>query len=520
MFRRVGLRLFLGFYLLAWGCQVARAEDPASLAHRPWFEARSRHFHTYSYGPTQEVARLTARLEQFHDAYAALAGAQSVASPPISVLAFPDHPALEPFLPRYHDKPANLAGFFHRTSDENLIVMSLSSEGQGALETILHEYAHLLLRRNENIWPMWLTEGMADIYATFQVVGEHTVRIGQPRELYLHLLGEQPMLPLHELFQVTTESPAYNERERQGVFYAESWLLTHYLMRGVSPQLRGRFGDLTRLLRQGQGPEEAFTNSFPVSLAQMDAALRRYLQQEKFEPQLLNVQAALLAPQPLAYRGLSPVETLFRLGEELLRVRQQDAAAHYFQAAREVAPASPLPYEGLGLLAAEQDKHEAAIDYFRQALERGPLTFLVHYVYARELVRRTATADGSISRLTPADAEAVRLELQRSLALMPEYAPAHHLLGTLELIQGDNPQAADAQLQQAIQLEPENLSYALTLARMQLLRHQWAEAQRSLAPLCRPNVDSRIRSRARELLDQMNGGDGKAGEPAEPGAAR
>src|SRR5437879_493194 len=36
--------------------------DPHALAQRRWFEARTAHFHTYSCGPTQEVAKLTARL--------------------------------------------------------------------------------------------------------------------------------------------------------------------------------------------------------------------------------------------------------------------------------------------------------------------------------------------------------------------------------------------------------------------------------------------------------------------------
>ena len=509
MFWRRWFCAWLAPAFLALAVFSARAEDPRSLARQPWFEARSRHFHAYSYGPTQEVARVVGRLEQFHDAYAALAGAQSVVSPPIVVLVFPDHASLEPFLPLYQGKPANLAGFFHRTSDENLIVMSLAKEGPGALETILHEYAHLLLRRNENIWPMWLVEGMADIYATFEVAGEHTVRIGQPMALYVRLLEQRPLMPLHELFEVTAESPAYNERQRQGVFYAESWLLTHYLMRGISPQLRGRFGEMTKLLRQGEGAEEAFTNSFPVSLEQMQAALQRYLQQGKFEPQLLNVQGSLLAPQPLGYRGLAPVETLFRLGDELVRVRQFDAAGKYFGAAREIAPASPLPYEGMGLLAAERDQHDAAIEHFEQALKRGPLNFLAHYVYGRELLRRTATEDGKLSRLGAPQAEAIRTELQRSVALMPSYAPAHHLLGTLDLVQGEDTQTAEKELQEAIGLEPENLTYSLTLAQARLMRHQWTDAQNILVPLCRPNVESHIRSRARELLAQMRRAEGQ-----------
>src|SRR5205807_8186690 len=98
-----------------------------------WFEARSIHFNAYSCGATQDVARLISRLEQFRDAYFLLAGSNAVSSPPIVVMAFPDHPSMEPFLPVYQGKPANLAAFFNRGSDENLIVLYLSGSGSGSL---------------------------------------------------------------------------------------------------------------------------------------------------------------------------------------------------------------------------------------------------------------------------------------------------------------------------------------------------------------------------------------------------
>jgi len=95
---------WLGLFTSAAVCQAANGLE---LVHRPWFEARSAHFQTYSCGPTQEVAKLTGRLEQFHTAYSSLAGTQAVASPPIVVMAFPDHPTLQQFVPLYQGKPTS-----------------------------------------------------------------------------------------------------------------------------------------------------------------------------------------------------------------------------------------------------------------------------------------------------------------------------------------------------------------------------------------------------------------------------
>jgi len=45
------------------------------------------------------------------------------------------------------------------------------------------------------------------------------------------------------------------------MFYAESWLLTQFLMAGDVPAYTARFGRFTQLLREGHFAEPAFTNA-------------------------------------------------------------------------------------------------------------------------------------------------------------------------------------------------------------------------------------------------------------------
>jgi len=479
--------------------------NETALLHRSWFEARTGHFNTYSCGPTQEVAKLAARLEQFRLAYALLAGTQSVASPPIVVMAFPDHESLAPFLPVYDGKPANLAAFFSRGSDENLIALSLARTGSDsrAMETVFHEYAHLLLRHNEWFWPMWLKEGMADIYSTFELSGAQGIRIGKPLDLYLRLLYRGPLLPLRDLFAVTRESPEYNERERQGVFYAESWLLVHYLMLGDNPRYRTRFGQMTPLLRAGQTPEQAVTNALKSSVAELERDFRSYFARGRFESMTLAVPGNLSRGQAMTTRPLSPVETCFRLGDQLLRIGRADGAEHWFHKAREIAPASPLCFEGLGFLAADRDQHAEAVKLLGEALQRGSSSFLAHYVYAREKFQLSARSSSSFSRVNAAQANDIRSELEKSLNLMPDFGPAHHLLGFFELVQGVQPAAAAAHLQKAVELEPENQAYPLTLAQAQMLKGDAAGARRTLEELRRPYVAPQVRKEAEALLAEI-----------------
>lgn len=477
-------------------------EDLSSLIGRHWFEAQTRHFHTYSCGPTQEVAKLAARLEQFRTAYETLAGTQAVASPPIVVIAFPDHDSLEHFVPLYHGQPISLSGFFHRGSDENLIVLSLADSGLGALETIFHEYAHLLLRRNQQFWPIWLNEGMADIYTTFEVTGDHAARVGKPRDIYLRLLAKEPMTSLSALFAVTRDSPEYNESERQGMFYAESWLLTHYLIIG-NPARRARFGDLTTLLRQGQNPEQAFTNTFRTPLPVMQEELAHYARQDRFESLGLAVRASLLAAQPLAARGIGLAETCFRLGDAQLRVGREDEAEPLFLRTRKLASASPLSWEGRGFLAAERGQHQPALENLKEAIRLGSTSFLAHYAYAREKLILSAPAPDTYTRLEGADASDVRKELETALAIMPEFGSAQHLLGFFQLIQGEDLAIAEQHLKKAIELEPENPDYLLTLAQVELAERNPGAARLTLEALSRPYVNAKLRAHAEKILKDL-----------------
>jgi Flp pilus assembly protein TadD len=501
-FKASKLRAFLaGGLLLA--CHAWAQLESNSLLQRHWFETRSTHFNIYSCGPNQQVAKVGARLEQFREAYSLLAGAQAVASPPIVVIAFPDHESMEPFLRLYQGKPANQAAFFLRGSDENFIALYLSGQGADSLDAVFHEFTHLLLRHNSLFWPMWLNEGMAEIYSTFETTPDGGIRIGKPHAVYLRLLSQRPWMSLPALFSVEHDSPDYNERDRQGIFYAESWLLTHYLMLGDNQAMKSRFGRLTALLKQGQTPEQAFTNAMGVSAAQMEKQLHGYFERGKFEPLKFVVKGNLSAPQAMNARAMTPVEIYFRLGDMLMRVERPEEAAKYFRHAAKMAPKSPLPYEGLGLLAAQNGQAEEALRRLKEALQLGSTSFLAHYMYAAERYRLTCKTPDMFTEVDEQTAAEIRGELQKSLTLMPNFGPAHRLLGFFLMVQGENMAEAEQHLQRAIQLEPENSSYQVTLAQIQTRKGNLDAARHTLEPLRLSYVAPEIRKRAEEMLQEL-----------------
>ncbi len=474
-----------------------------SLVPAHWFETRTAHFRIYSCGDPQPVFKLAGRLEQFCEAYTILAGAQAVASPPIVVLAFPNHEGLKPFLPIYNGQPANLAGFFKRSEDENLIVLALPSEDSSGddMSVIFHEYTHLLFRHNDQFWPLWLKEGMAEAYSTFATDGRN-ISIAGPIDHHLQLLKQTTMLPLAELFSVDHDSPQYNESSRQGTFYAESWLLTQFLMAGDQPAFRARFGEYTALLRQGQDSVGAFTNALHVSLPAMEAQVQRYLNNGVFPPLYLNLASNnISAPINIVTHTMTPVEIYFRLGDELLRIDRLDTAGEFFDRAQKLAPASPLPYEGQGLLALRNDQADEALRDLNEALARGSTSFLAYFIDAREQYK--LTADGErYSPLKDERAAEIRGKLARALTLQPDFGPAHELIGFFEMVQGDSLEETARHLERAIQLEPENSSYLFTLAQFQFRNGNPAAARQTLEPLLEPNIEGQLRQHARDLIEE------------------
>jgi len=201
---------------------------------------------------------------------------------------------------------------------------------------------------------------------------------------------------------------------------------------------------------------------------------------------------------------VAPAEVAFRLGDELMDIGRFDDAEPYFITARDLAPASPLPEEGLGLLAARRGQADAALQHLQAAIAHGSGNFLVYYAYARDKYHATADADGRQPQLADPQAGEIRQALQRSIALMPDFAPAHELLGFFEMVQGDDLATAAQQLQYAIQLAPDNQSYLITLAQLEIRQQNPDAARQTLQTLLRPNVAEEIRALAQKLLAEIN----------------
>jgi hypothetical protein len=180
---------------------------------------------------------------------------------PTVVIVFRGDATFNPYKPKYQGKRMDVAGLFVPRRDLNYIAMVADNNDQ-RLRVVFHEYAHLLISNTGQRVPVWLNEGLAEYYSTFELQrGGREAVIGRIIEGHLQDLNQTTLLKLPELLNITHDSPLYNEGSRRSVFYAQAWALTHFIFRNqpsLAPQLAEYLGHLSK----GLTPTDAWQKAF------------------------------------------------------------------------------------------------------------------------------------------------------------------------------------------------------------------------------------------------------------------
>ena len=429
------LTLFLAVLCALQG-SAARAKPrliPPPQSRESWRSVRTNHLFVIGNADADKLRQVATWLEFFHSAFARLVSRNVLdSSVPTTVIIFRDDASFRPFKPLYQGRPINLAGFFQPGEDVNYIALSLDPDYRDPFATAFHEYVHLHVRDNVPDAPLWLNEGLAELYGSLQFSGNDAL-LGAPLGHYIRLLREQELLPLTTLLSIGTNSPHYNEDDKSGIFYGESWALVHYLMLGE----RGRQEQFKRFLQQvgrGENAAKAIESSFGMSLDTLEQELRRYVRHGEFAAQRV---AGVDNPQTYASytamqrSSLSDGEVNHYLGDLLMHIGRDKDAEQYFKQAIALDPSFIPPYASLGSVYVHQRRYAEAKKYLQKATTTQQ-SHLIHYYYAYILSREGAGPDGRINEYSKETAAAIREQLLRALKVAPDYGPAQRLLEMLD----------------------------------------------------------------------------------------
>ena len=202
---------------------------PALGSEPEWVEIRSPHFSVVTDAGEKRGRDAALHFEQMRAVFGTILAKAKVTTPtPLQIVAFRNTKEMRQFAPLFKGKPTQVSGLFQGNTDRCFILLDMSVEDPW--QVVFHEYAHQLLNGNTNasVQP-WFDEGFAEYFSTIKVNGKEA-DVGLPSENNLQILQQTGLVKVADLFRVQQNSSTYNENgDHRSVFYAESWLVVHYL---------------------------------------------------------------------------------------------------------------------------------------------------------------------------------------------------------------------------------------------------------------------------------------------------
>ncbi|WP_199553506.1 hypothetical protein [Sandaracinobacteroides hominis] len=238
-----------------------------------WVRADSEHFRVFGDTSEDRVIERAAVLEDFHRLLVDVTGRNLPAgAPPLDVFLVDRISDATP----WRKLAPNVAGFY-RADNGRISAVALdrgpaTGGDLGGQEILLHEYAHHFLLGSGRLgYPAWYVEGFAEYFATAGFSPDR-IELGQVSSNRAAWLSKGNWLPLEQLLSNQTTGQAAGS----GMFYAQSWLLTHYLFR--SPGMREKLIAYLKATGAGDDPVAAFRAHIDPDLPGFQLKLRRYLE--------------------------------------------------------------------------------------------------------------------------------------------------------------------------------------------------------------------------------------------------
>jgi Tfp pilus assembly protein PilF len=434
-----------------------------------WTRATTPHFVVSGDAPAAAVGQLAARLESLRGVLLdAIPRVNDRSLQPAFVVVFGSDRALAPFQPA----GVTVGGFALLEPHMPGIVLR-SNRGDprdDAFRTVVHEYVHVLA--DEPWLPLWLIEGLADYYSVTTLSRDRR-RASVGDRIPEHVAQAQRWwVPLRQVLDRPRTSPLANDDSSLS-FYAESWLLVHYLMR-ATPEKGSQLARFIDLLSTGTAEDSAFEQAIGTP-AKVETSLRRYLGNSILygEERRAGPDGPAEAPKP---RPMTAAEVDATVGRLLFHLRRDDEADARLNAALGADETLAEGMVTLGALRLRQGRRAEALAWFRRALAQDPTLLLAAYHQGRMALEghppvRDLTFDAAYAALSRASEGRGWLPAE-SLATLGTLAGRVGQLGEAERL-----------LRQAAERSPVQTGTRLELANVCLRVEKFQEARVLLSGL-------------------------------------
>jgi len=287
----------------------------SAVAADNWIEVRSPHFIVNSNAGEKEARKVADQFEQirrmFQSAFSTL---RVDPAQPIIIVAAKNENTIKLFLPEEWEVKGHIhhTGMYQPGQDKDYVVLRVDSEGDNPFHTLYHEYTHALLRLNFSNLPIWLNEGLAEFFGN-STLGDKEIKTGTIDPGHLYLLNQSKVIPIETLLEIDHNSPYYNETNRASVFYAESWVVVHYLMMDNDARQKQLMKNFLSAWQNSGNQLDAARAAFG-DLKQFGKKIESYSRQGSFQVGVVKVGQEA-ADKNYAIRRVSPGEALALHGD-------------------------------------------------------------------------------------------------------------------------------------------------------------------------------------------------------------
>lgn len=476
----------------------------SAMASGQWLSVNSQNFYVAGEVSGPEINTAAVRLEQFRDAFEAIfPKTRAESRVPTTVLIFRDPASYRPYRPRRPDGTPDdaVAGYFIASEGQNYITLSITGGKADPYQTIFHEYIHFLMRSytGRDDLPAWLGEGIAQYYETMRVMDEGTVMIGDPPQGRLVTLKRGAMLPWGQFFATERGSLHGTADDARSMFYAQSWLLVHYLMNSGTGRPDEKLDRLLSSLGRGGSVETALKDGFKIEIAGLDERLRSYAAQAELPVVTQKLSGIRREFAVSNSQRLSDAAAKALLGDLLLATNRLDEAEALLRAAISADAGLGAARASLGILLLRKGKAPEALRHLEFAVSKGkPGHYeLFNYAYA---LGQTSGSGGMISEFPEAVAAKMRDALRRAIEIEPRFAESYRLLAFVEYIEKGDDERAESLLRKGLELSPGSENFEILLARVLLRQEKFDEARKLAERLRTSGREPQVRQDAAEIL--------------------
>ncbi len=514
--------LIVGFGSILFSRAVFAGDEPK------WHEVHSTHFYVLTDAGDKRGQEVALRMEQMRALFGQLLLRDKLKmSVPITVVALKSDKYFGFVAPTKQNMEK---AFFVPGTDRIYIVLNLFEPDPW--RAIAHPLAHYLLNHNYPPAQGWFDEGLAEYFGSMRVdnkgidIGgdpelasewyedafENLTRNPNTPQSLTQLVSSPVWLNMVDLFTMKHDGSGAREGTHHTLYYAQSWMVVHYLINKNKLPETGVYFDL--VLNQKVPVEKAIVQAFDLTPATLEEAVKAYfhslsnlgiaMDRSKQPLDQADVAQPYHLPAPLGpdeigmtVTAVTDAEAKAVIGDVMARIpERRDQALRELQQLIEDPKDNEAAHRALAWDHLQQKKFDEAEDELERASELNPHDPWIWYYRSVLKYRRAEETHHEMQGLAN-----MMQDLRAVLDWYPEFAEAYNMLGMARVEGGGINSALEAQ-RLAISHAPRNLEYQFNLGQIYVAAKKWDQA-RDVFTRLKTGPDPRVAVAAKRQLEDL-----------------